>query len=87
MKMLFQTTTLYDELQIIHPTIHEDHDDGLRNCSFMMKEIVDLVNVTEWTELYQEIYIKLHRIQQKCTNKEVRGCRGTLNNSIHPPLD
>lgn len=33
-----------------------------------MEEIVGLLSHPNWVEIYQEIYQRLHGIQQKCTN-------------------
>ena len=34
----------------------------------MMEELVGLLSHPHWVEIYQEIYQRLHGIQQKCTN-------------------
>jgi hypothetical protein len=66
MKMLIQTKTLYEELDIVHPHIPASPSGG--TCESMMEELVGLLAAPHWAEIYQKIYPKLHNIQQKCTS-------------------
>jgi acyloxyacyl hydrolase len=69
MKMLIQTKTLYEELEIIHPHVPAPSSS---NCTAMMEELVSLFVLPHWAEIYQEIYTRLHGIQQKCTSADFR---------------
>jgi hypothetical protein len=69
MKMLIQTHTLYEELDIIRPHLPPP---ASQNCSALMEEVVALLLKPKWADIFQEIYPKLHGIQQKCTNADFR---------------
>jgi hypothetical protein len=68
MKMLIQTKSLYKELNIPHPEIKGESETD--NCLFMLEELAGLLHNQNWVDIYQEIYVKMHNIQQKCTNAD-----------------
>lgn len=68
MKLFVQTKMLYTDIGIPEPHVGVATADA--TCSHLLEELVSLFSVPHWAEIYQEIFPRMARLQQKCTNAD-----------------